>query len=193
MHAPAFKGFRWRKCSANSKRARPSSLTYVTSVNAGAMALFLDRSMSRVVCSSSGLIPSRSITRGIWTRRSVLLYTARVVCVLPWRQMCCRNWGTRMWLTWRWGTTRGKKPVAPGRKCLFPASCARDKERQLHLLHIEEIYGILLQYVSIKIDSVEQYVKKKTVHQYPHNLHRIAVFVRRYPEQPRVESDTSGS
>src|SRR6266567_4051042 len=130
MHAPAFKGFRWRKCNANSNRARPSSLTYVTSVNAGVMALFLDRSMSLVVCSSSGLIPSRSITKGIWTRRSVLLSTAQVACVLPWQQMCCRNWGTRMWLTWRWGMTLGKKPVAPGRKCLFPASYARDKERQ---------------------------------------------------------------
>src|SRR6266567_5079424 len=133
MHAPAFKGFRWRKCSANSRRARPSLLTYVTSVNAGAMALFLDRSIWRVVCSSSGLIPSRSITKGIWTRRSVLLYTAQVVCVLPWQQMCCRDWGTRMWLTWRWGTMHGKKPVAPGRKCLYPASYVRDKERQLHI------------------------------------------------------------
>ncbi len=36
------------------------------------------------------------------------------------------------------GTTRGKKPVAPGRKCLFPASYARDKERQLHIL--KQIY-----------------------------------------------------
>src|SRR6266567_4623288 len=46
---------------------------------------------------------------------------------------------------WRDGTipgskhvTRGKKPVAPGRKCLFPASYARDKERQLHIL--KQIY-----------------------------------------------------
>ncbi len=119
-HSRAFDG-------GNAARTRSGQ------VNAGAMALFPDRSMSRVVCSSSGLIPSRSITKDIWTRRSVLLYTARAVCVLPWRRMCCRNWGTRMWLTWRWGTTRGKKPVVPGRKCLFQASCARDKVRQLHI------------------------------------------------------------